>query len=349
MYCNLCGYNDYAVVSRIGYPFSRRVRNVICKRCTLVYQNPKPCSKSLYDYYADYRKRTIGIKRPTEDYEAYARPMAKYHYSFFKEYCKPGMNILDVGCGAGTLMSWAVKDGLNAYGVNPDRGFGNYGPKHYGLKEVQISMFEDSHFKESSLDIITLNHVFEHFIDATYTLEKIRAYLKKDGLIYLSIPNILTPHGQLEYNYAFEHMHTFSPTTIKLLLKKMGFKMVKFSDYGYVTDTGFYHPYIDLVARKIEVTVPQPIDWDREAPCYKKIIFFLRKYRKAFIKDKGRIRIYAGVLAVIVSDILRNKPILKKVFRNIKNITGNFIHIEPNYSTMPKIRDFPQERCQYYE
>ena len=55
----------------------------------------------------------------------------------------------------------------------------------------------------------------------------------------------------MEYNFLPEHTYTFSPTTVDLMLKKIGFRIIKFSTFGYVTDRGLHHPYMDLVARKI--------------------------------------------------------------------------------------------------
>lgn len=357
--CNLCGANDYRIISRIGYPFTKQVRNVICKSCGLVCQNLITNPEKLAAFYFNYRKITIDIDTPTEEYEKYAQPMAYYHYSFFKEYCKQGMNILDVGCGAGTLMSWAVKDGLNAYGVNPDPGYGNYGPTHYGLKEVQICMFEDAFFDPKMFDIITFNHVFEHFTDATSMLQKVRHYLKDDGLIYLSIPNVLTPHGQLEYNFLLEHINTFSPTTIRLLLKRNGFKIIKMSTYGYLTTEGLHHPFIDLVARKAKGPIPQPVNWYAESEDYKSVCSFLHNYRKAFLKKNGRIRVYAGILGIAILNLMKNSLVFKDLYSPINAIVTKLFHIypilskllhnEPNYCTDPEEIEFPADKCTYYE
>jgi SAM-dependent methyltransferase len=279
--------------------------------------------------------------------------MSKYHYSFFSEYCKPGMNILDIGCGAGTLMSWAVLGGLNAYGVNPDPGFAKFGLVHYGLKEVQICLFEEACFSPAIFDIITLNHVFEHFSDAVASIEKIRSYLKENGLLYLSIPNLLTPHGQIEYNFFLEHVNTFSVKTISLLLKKMGFKIIKLSTFGYVTETSLHHPYIDLVARKMNVSIPQAIDWQSEREDYLFIKGFLRDYQRGFFKKNGRLRVFWGDLKQLVTSYVKNKSWFISISANypkfLKHLINNYVHTEPDHCVAPKVTVFPPEECIYYE
>lgn len=345
--CNLCGSNNYEVLSYLGYPPLKLVRNVICRNCGLVYLNPIMGPDELRKYYYEYRKRTINLDSPTDMYEASARPLALYHYDFFREYCRPGMNILDIGCGAGTLMSWAVKDGLNAYGVNPDPGFGNYGPAHYGLKEVQISLFENSTYEYNMFDIITLNHVIEHFSDVTQVLGKIRNYLKDDGLVYISTPNILTPHGQLEYHLFLEHTYTFSPTSIRLLLQKMGFEIIKYSEYGYVTDKGLHHPFIDLVARKIDIKVPVTINWKLNRENYKDVLSYLSRYRNTFFKKNGRLKVYAGYTLAAVQNYLRNKRLLSMILTPLIYLTSRFAYSEPNYTTAPISTEFPKDKISY--
>lgn len=350
--CNLCGQNDYQAILRKGIPFNKPIRNVICKNCGLVYQNPIMGPKTLNDYYADYRNITIGLKEPTEEYEKHAKPLAKYHYSFFREYCKPGMNILDIGCGAGTLMSWAALDGLNTYGINPDPGFANYGLAHYGLKEVQVCLFEDASFPPNMFDIVTLNHVFEHFTDATSALIKIRSYLKNGGLLYLSIPNLLTPHGQIEYNFFLEHVNTFSVRTINLMLKKMGFKIIKLSTFGYTTESNLHHPYIDLIAKKTDVSVPQPIDWLSEGEDYKNIISFFSEYRKEFCIKHGKVKVFLGGLKRWLFEYVKYKPWFEGISKYYQNhllkIVIRYAHTEPDYCAAPLTDKFPADKCTYY-
>jgi 2-polyprenyl-3-methyl-5-hydroxy-6-metoxy-1,4-benzoquinol methylase len=352
--CNLCGSNDFMVVSNFGHPFNERVRNVICKRCSLTYQNPIPSPEELAAHYHNYRDITIGIKTPTREYEEYAQPMAQYHYSFFREYCKKDMKILDVGCGAGTLMRFAVKDGLEAYGVNPDPGFGNNGPANYGLKEVQICLFEDAQFEPGTFDMITFNHVFEHFPDATAVLKKVRGLLNSEGLIYLSIPNNLTPHGQLEHNYFDEHINTFTPTTIELILRKMGFRIVKMSTYGYMTEEGLHHPYIDLVASKLNANVPLNINYDKEDINFLHDLNYLSNYRRVFNSENGWINVYLGILKLYIMNkniykytlkIVKGTRILDPILRRVKNN----IHAEPDYCSVPEITEFPKNEITYYD
>ncbi|HYA12759.1 MAG TPA: class I SAM-dependent methyltransferase [Syntrophales bacterium] len=355
--CNLCGHDDSVVISRLGVPFYLPVRNVVCKRCGLVYRDPIPGPQQLADFYYNYRKKTINLEEPTPEYEEYARRMAYYHYSFFREYCRPGMAILDIGCGAGTLLSHAVQDHLIAYGVNPDPGFGNYGLKHYGLKEVQICLFEQASFPSAMFDIITCNHVFEHLVDPTAALMRIRKYLKTNGLIYFSIPNVLSPHGQLEYNFFWEHITNFSPTTITLLLKKMGFKIIKISTYGYETADGLHHPYIDLVARKEELETPCLIDWSVEGERWVDIDTFLKHYRNDFFVKHNVVRCYLGLAFFALNYYIKDKAPLLRTYNLLKNalirILGiskeRYVHTEPDYCTRPMVLEFPADRCIYYQ
>ena len=48
-------------------------------------------------------------------------------------------------------------------------------------------------FKNNSFDIIVCNHVIEHVTDQKKLLEEISRLLKKDGICYMTCPNILWP------------------------------------------------------------------------------------------------------------------------------------------------------------
>jgi SAM-dependent methyltransferase len=99
--------------------------------------------------------------------------------------------LLDVGCGDGSFlvtMSWA---GWHAEGLEPDaravaaardRGL----VVHHGtLDDVELSV--------GSFDAITLSHVFEHLARPLEALERCRALLRPDGLLWIATPNLGSP------------------------------------------------------------------------------------------------------------------------------------------------------------
>ncbi|MBW3075941.1 hypothetical protein CVS24_00485 [Prochlorococcus marinus str. XMU1419] len=342
--CILCNCNSYNLIIDDVYPFKKNYKNISCKNCGLTKIHPFPKMDVLRDHYKNYRKNTIGIEVPTLNYESDALINANYHYSFFREYLKSKSTILDVGCGAGTLLSCAVKDGHKAYGVNPDPGFAKYGVKNYGIKNMQICMFEDAKFNNIEFDMITFNHVFEHFIDPISTLIKVWNLLKEKGYLYLSIPDNLSPHGQLEYNYFDEHIYTYDITTIENLLKIVGFKIIKFSNYGITMENNKRHPWIDLVAVKSK---PEYVNKESLKENGQKVIKEINNYKKRFEINHGKIRLKLGIISFKLNQRMNNQKKTNLFYRILNKVINKFAYFQDDYCGPSIYKDFPKEKVIY--
>jgi ubiquinone/menaquinone biosynthesis C-methylase UbiE len=93
---------------------------------------------------------------------------------------------------------------------------------------------------ESVFDAITMWHVLEHAIDPLGNLKKARRLLKPDGVLIVAVPNasnylfraayMLGRLRSLRYYTPGEreiHLSHFTPATLKLMLEKAGFSVVK--------------------------------------------------------------------------------------------------------------------------
>lgn len=344
--CILCGEVNQTIIAEDAYPFINKIKNVVCNGCGLGRIEPFPSAIALKEHYENYRKNTINIEEPTDEYEDTARENALYHYSFFKEDLPKQATILDIGCGAGTLLSCAIKDGHIGYGVNPDKGFGEYGKKNYGVKKVEICMFEDAKFPDDKFDMVTFNHVFEHFVDPHHILQKVKKILKKDGNIYMSIPNALIPHGQLEYNYFDEHIYTFTPKTITQILSVNGFRLKKYSTYGMPLSNGLHQNWIDLVATNIETKKPaySNIEMIKHA---EDVISFINNYKLAYINKYGKIKLYLGIKRIkFGKKFLNSSGITKLFYRFLLRTLKNFSHYEKDYSGRTSTIKFPKNKIE---
>ena len=108
-------------------------------------------------------------------------------YSFVK----PESIILDVGCSSGTLGQVLIKrkrcvvDGIEA--VHEDALKASR--KLRNVYEINVETGDLSVVK-TKYDVILFADVIEHLVDPVKTLRKIQKYLKKDGVIIFSIPNM---------------------------------------------------------------------------------------------------------------------------------------------------------------
>lgn len=231
--CNLCGSaetDEYAVIPDLllARP-AVTARLVRCRRCGLVYQNPRPTPAEIgehyppeYEPYTDYRaksRRNLLLDR------AVAYGIGKRR-RFVTKY-KSGGRLLDVGCAAGTFLvgmqdlgNWEVQ------GVELTPTVAELARQRYGL-DVRTGTLEEAAFADGAFDAVTLWDVLEHVHDPAGTLREIRRILKPGGVLVARVPNLASWDAALFGNSwagldAPRHLYVFAPATLSRLLRENG-------------------------------------------------------------------------------------------------------------------------------
>lgn len=143
---------------------------------------------------------------------------------------KRNFSLLDLGCGDGLFLKLALKNNIEALGV--DKSF----PSH---PEVISSSIENLKLNKK-FDVVTMFHVLEHIRKPKETFGKVKTFLKKDGVLVIEIPLVGNfTEKFLKRNYfAYHdqsHIHLFTRKEIFELLdqagwiiKKKGFTLLEF-------------------------------------------------------------------------------------------------------------------------
>ena len=249
--CDLCGNQDYHIlyVTKDRYfPINGTFQLVKCLDCGLLYLNPQPESEELQRHY------------PTESYYAYStvkgatsimdsdkldrwrtlreilvRPLSRILPSLRSEMEKelaylgpirPGMRVLDVGCGVGNVLSFYREQGASTYGVEINTQACEEGVRK-GHK-MFCGQLSEGKFEDEFFDIVRFYQSLEHVFSPTSTLLETRRILKRGGKVWISIPNHHSLQVKLfgKWFYAIEsprHLFGFTPRTIISLFTKTGF------------------------------------------------------------------------------------------------------------------------------
>ena len=94
-------------------------------------------------------------------------------------------------------------------------------------------------FNDSFFDVVTMTDVFEHLTEPGEILNDIYRILKADGILFIKVPNAL--FNLFKFNIAkisgrlkdydlfdsYEHVVHYSDKTLRCMLEKYGFKMIK--------------------------------------------------------------------------------------------------------------------------
>lgn len=226
MTCILCGSDN----CRIYFDnIKEKFCIVKCDLCGLVYIHPQPSEyqiKKLYDesYYDGW-----GLQH---DWDAVQRiKNLTFHKRFNEiEKYKSGGRFLDVGCAMGFSLEVAQERNWEPHGVEISEYSSTIAKKKFG-KAVFNGRLEEANFESESFDVILMSDLLEHVPNPNLILIEARRILKPGGLIAITTPNIASVSSILMkeqwVNIKFEHLFYFSPTTIKLLLEKNNFYVLK--------------------------------------------------------------------------------------------------------------------------
>jgi len=177
--CKLCGTAGlplfYTQGDRQQYRFYR------CPRCRLVVYDTRTGVNQ-----AKYIVSRVDPAAPTRQNRGHRQT-----YAFIQRHARPpaGGRLLDLGCGDGTVLWLARRDGWDVRGVE-------LFPEHTKLVrdtlglDVETSDITSYEGDEGAWDCVVLTHVLEHLPDPVAGLAKIRRLLKPGGVGVLEFPNI---------------------------------------------------------------------------------------------------------------------------------------------------------------
>lgn len=200
-----------------------------CENCGLVYLAQYPCGidRQIHKNYTGYYFDTLSSDRST--FKRRMEIIGKF---------KVAGRLLDIGCSVGTFLDIARLKGWEAYGSDIDKDAVDYCINTLRLN-VRLGELGVWDFSSDYFDIVTMNDVVEHLKNPLSILLEIKRILKKDGLLFISTPNINSVVAKIMGIRWFhlkpqEHLYYFTPDTLKRILKKTGFKVVACCSIGRV-------------------------------------------------------------------------------------------------------------------
>ena len=185
------------------------------------------------------------------------------------QFYKNGDKVFDIGAGAGFFSYVLRANNVDYQGVEPNEGYATFGRERLGLSNIKHGFLEDIE-AWSSINIITINHVFEHLPNPNDALAHMRKLLVDDGLIIMEVPSSEAKYHSPDKVFHLGHLYWYSPETLQAMALKNGFEVVDM----HLTDNV---EHINIVLRKTE----KKSDWQHlYADCYERIAAFYRRRSK---------------------------------------------------------------------
>ncbi len=200
-----------------------------CPKCEMIYVNPRPTVQALSALYSDRaRNPFLAAHFESTDDEL---PTLERLLRTLKTICPKG-RLLEVGCGRGDLLRIAERQGYEVEGcdLETDRSQATQFPIHIGA-------LADLALPKERFDIVVTRNTLEHLFDPNQEIKEIARVLKKNGYLYIKVPNVEFEHGlrcQLAFrkSHAFcppWHLNHFNPKTLERILGAHGLRPVSWS------------------------------------------------------------------------------------------------------------------------
>lgn len=214
-------------------------RVVRCKKCGLVYLNPRPDTSELTTIYPEnyYSYNQKALRDQANPHSI----LHKLRYKGFEAKIQKSLSlctgrssdlaILDIGCGDGhTIDLYKRHPGVATYGV--DFNLNALAVARANGHSVFEGAFETADLPRKKFDLVTATHVIEHVSDPHQFLLKVHEVLAPSGILWLETPNIGTVDAQWFRNkhwgaYHFpRHWYFFSRKTLTKMAAQAGFEPV---------------------------------------------------------------------------------------------------------------------------
>ncbi len=202
-----------------------------CRTCNFYFldsnqQNPATPSESEYDvsYYARGMNGVFGLCHAL---------LWKIDLIGISPYLKRGARALDVGCGAGSLVSYLRKRNLDAYGMDTSRDAIAIA-KYAGVPEgnLYLGKLEELDIPTGFFDVATAFHVLEHVTAPAGFVRAVARVLKPGGRFIVRVPDISSLEARigrsdwLLYDYPY-HVAHYTSQALRKVLETNGFDQVQ--------------------------------------------------------------------------------------------------------------------------
>jgi SAM-dependent methyltransferase len=231
--CALCDLDDCEPIA-VGSDFEYETTDeeflaVQCRRCGLVYLNPRPDKESLGIAYPDtYHAFHFDASKFGFVYRVRQRLEAKRLLHWCKG-LRDDAKILDIGCGDGfhiDLLKRFGKPGWTVEGVDADSRAAT-GAERRGLT-IHCGLVEELPLEENTYDLIMMIMTIEHLSTPSLTVHRAAELLRPGGRLVIVTDNTGSPDFRFFRNrhwggYHFpRHLYLFHAKNLSGLCAKAG-------------------------------------------------------------------------------------------------------------------------------
>lgn len=230
--CPVCGNERQGAIIMFEKDMFKYYR---CKRCSLVYMNPRLNNIATAAFYNSnvneiYNEMKFDVVSESTRMD---NRINSENIKIIKAAQKSGKNgnLLEIGCAKGYFLKQAKEAGYRVWGLELNKKNCAYAADILGNTITNKELF-DAKFNSEMFDVVYMRDVIEHIPNPGAVMGEINRILKPGGIVFIDTHNIdslinLVVREKHVVIFGFEHPVHWSPKSIVKLFDISGFKLNK--------------------------------------------------------------------------------------------------------------------------
>ena len=227
--CNVCEGDDFNhYMDCDGFFYVR------CRGCGLVLQNPQPTQHEINNIY-DESYFHYEFENHNAFFHLMELSLNDINFNEITKKYNGSRKVLDIGCATGLLLNKLQNEGWDSHGVEICEASAQYARDNFNLNIYNKNLFE-CNFPDNHFEVIHFSHLIEHVPNPKNFLKEVYRILQPNGYIIVTTPNVegfFVKIFKSKWRSAiFQHLFLFSKKSLKKLLIKTGFSILKQISWG---------------------------------------------------------------------------------------------------------------------
>ena len=296
--CEVCEFTNFDLIATEIREGAGRIMK--CHNCGLVIQDTEENAEGLKDYYENEYQRTNSlvagkVQSPREHFEDRLKSIGKV-FDKVKPLLNPGARVLEIGCGAGALLSLIKPFVSHCVGIELHSPFAEFVERELEI-EAHVTDVNTLNLTEK-FDVIISIATLDHLPNPFETLLTMKNLLAPGGKIYCEVPNLnealnrfIPSPNREKFNRFFwhkAHLFYFDQESIKSLFKKAGLRISISSRHDY-TLKNFFNWYFLGKPQKIFVEATCAVEFFKgEEPferCMNEMLFRMDREFRSIMEE----------------------------------------------------------------